>query len=90
DAFALWPHGAHQFVWIANANHFDFADSTGTERRLIPSSTRADVQPLLGAAMLGHFDAHLRTSTGSTSSLSRDSLDMLLQGEIDAVDVLTK
>lgn len=90
DAFALWPHGAHQFVWIANANHFDFADSTGTERRMIPSSTRADVQPLLGAAMLGHFDAHLRTSSGSTRSLSRDSLEMLLQGEIDAVDVLTK
>jgi poly(3-hydroxybutyrate) depolymerase len=90
DAFSLWPRGEHQFVWIANANHLDFTDSTGTDRRMISSPTRADVQPLLLAAILGHFDTHLRSSSESTKPVSKLSLEQHLRGEINAVEVIKK
>lgn len=90
EAFALWPTGANRFVWLQNARHLDFSDSTGTERRAIPSPTREDVQPLVRAATLLFFNAHLKSDPKATSQLTAQALAPYLRGAVKHVEVLTK
>jgi len=90
EAFALWPKGNHRFVWIANANHFDFADSSGSDARGIPSATRADVQPVVRAATRAFLDLHLRSDANAAGRLTAETLRPLLGGSIDRGDVLSK
>lgn len=90
DAFARWPDGDHRFVWLANASHLDFADSTGASRRMQPSPTRAAVQPITKRATLAFFDWHLKGDAPSMATLSVAGLRPLLHGDVDAVEVLAK
>jgi predicted dienelactone hydrolase len=90
DAFALWPKGAHAFVWLSNAAHLDFTDSTGTDRRAQPSPSRADVQPIARAATRAFFDLHLKGDEAARSRLTVAGLSPLLRGVVDRVEVLTK
>jgi len=90
DAFSLWPKGQHAFVWLANAKHVDFTDSTGSERRMLPSNTRDDVQPITRAATLMFLNAHLVSSTQNTAGLSVSALRRYLRGAVESVSVLTK
>jgi predicted dienelactone hydrolase len=90
EAFPLWPRGEHVFLWLANARHLDFADSTGTDRRGLPSPTREDVQPLVRAATLLFFRGHLDGDTEAARQLSVDGLKPYLRGGVNGVDVLTK
>lgn len=90
EAFALWPKGGHAFVWLANAKHLDFTDSTGAQRRELPSRTRDDVQPVTRAATLAFFDAHLKGDAAAAKRLTAEGLKPHLRGSIDAVDVLSK
>ena len=90
DAFALWPEGAHAFVWLANAAHIDFTDSAGTDRHALASPSRADVQPIARAATLAFFDLHLKGDEAARRMLSVDGLKPLLRGVVDRVEVLTK
>lgn len=91
EAFALWPKGPHRFVWIANAKHLDFVDSTGADRKALPSSSRDDVQPITRAATLMFLEAHLKpASTGVVIELSEANLRPYLRGEADKVEVLVK
>ena len=90
EAFALWPQGAHQFIWLANAKHLDFTDSTGAERRATPSPTREDVQPLVRAATLLFFNAHLKADAEAAKQLTADALKPYLRGAMNNVEVLSK
>ncbi len=47
--FELEPVGAKVFVWLANADHLAFSDSTGSRRTNPPSRSRADAQPIARA-----------------------------------------
>jgi polyhydroxybutyrate depolymerase len=90
DAFALWPRGKSQFVWLANAKHLDFTDSTGTDRRELPSATRGDVQPITRAATRAFLDLHLNGKADAAGPLSVEGLKPYLRGPIDKVEVLSK
>lgn len=90
EAFALWPQGAHKFLWLANAKHLDFTDSTGANRRATPSPTRDDVQPLVRAATLLFLNAHLKADKESARQLTADALKHDLRGAVSNVEVLSK
>jgi poly(3-hydroxybutyrate) depolymerase len=90
EAFALWPGNGHFFVWLANAKHIDFPDSTGGSGRGLPSATRDDVQRIARPATLAFFDLHLKHVTATRSPISAAALEPLLAGEIDRVEVLSK
>jgi predicted dienelactone hydrolase len=90
EAFPLWSSGPHKFIWLANAKHLDFTDSMGAERRATPSPTREDVQPLVRAATLLFFNAHLKADTEAARQLSVDALKSYLRGAVTKVEVLSK
>jgi predicted dienelactone hydrolase len=90
EAFALWPRGSHRFVWLANAAHLDFTDSSGIEHRSTPSPTREDVQPVVRAATLSFFDAHLKGLPDAAKQITSDALKPYLRGAVDHVEVQTK
>jgi predicted dienelactone hydrolase len=90
DAFALWPAGAHRFVWLTNARHLDFTDATGAAQTGLPSPTRTHVQPLVRAATLLFFNEHLRNSAGAAGQITKPGLSPYLQGSVSRVEVLSK
>ena len=57
----LSPPGKVTLLWLTNADHNAFSDSTGSNLGKLRSPSRAAVQPLTRAATLLFFDAHLRT-----------------------------
>lgn len=91
-AFSLWPErqGQHRFVWLANAHHLDFTDSTGAKQQGLRSANREDVQPLVRAATLLFFNTHLKADASSTGILTTNGLQMYLRGAIDSVEVRSK
>lgn len=88
DGFALWPNGGHAFVWIADAKHLDFTDSTGTERKAQPSSSRESVQPVAKAATLLFFDQHLKPD--NKTKLTSEALTPYRSGAVTDVKVYFK
>ena len=90
DAFARWPAGPHLFIWLANAKHLDFTDSTGTSRRALPSATRDDVQGVTRAATRAFLDLHLKSDAAAAARLTQAELVPLLHGTIDKVEVMSK
>ncbi len=90
QAFTLWPRGPHRFIWLANARHLDFTDSGDVGRRGLPSPTRADVQPVVRAATLLFFAAHLSGDDGAASRLTAAGLEPFLRNAVDEVEVLAK
>jgi predicted dienelactone hydrolase len=88
DAFKLWPEGANRFIWLTNARHLDFTDSTGSSRRAMSSPTREDVQPIVRAATLLFFNAHLRADSEAAKQLQGDLLKPYLRGVVTNVEVL--
>jgi predicted dienelactone hydrolase len=90
EAFSLWPRGQHRFVWLNQAKHLDFTDSSGADRRTTPSPTREDVQPVTRAVTLLFFNAHLKSNTDAASDLTEDGLQPYLRGAVDHVEVLAK
>jgi predicted dienelactone hydrolase len=90
-SFDRWPaNGRHRFVWLAEANHFDFGDSSGSAVRGIPSRTRADVQPVVRAATLAFLDLHLRGDATAADRLTEAALRPYLRGAVDAVEVRSR
>ena len=90
EAFALWPAGEHRFVWLNNAKHLDFTDSTGAERKATPSPTREDVQPVTRAATLLFFETHLKGDAEAAKKLTKAGIQPYLRGEVDTAEVLFK
>jgi len=88
DGFALWPSGAHAFVWITDAKHLDFTDSSGTERKAQASPSRDDVQPVAKAATLLFLDQHLKPE--NKAKLSSEALNPYLKGAVTDIKVYLK
>ncbi len=88
--FELVPPGGQVFIWLNNADHNAFSDSSGSGRRGLASPSRADAQPLVRAAMLLFLDQHLRGNGSAEASLSTEGLRPLLRGVIDGLEVLRK
>jgi predicted dienelactone hydrolase len=87
EAFALWPVGGHRFLWLEGARHLDFTDSTGTERRAIPSPTRDDVQVMVRAATLLFLDAHLRGDAAAADALRTEALRPYVRGKVAGAEL---
>lgn len=92
QAFELWPASQHQhrFVWLANAHHLDFTDSTGSAQQYRDSPNRSDVQSIVRAATLLFFQAHLKGDAAAATQLTTDGLKPYLHGKIDNVEVRSK
>lgn len=92
NAFSLWPsnHGLNRFVWLANAHHLDFTDSTGAQRQGIRSPNRNDVQKVVRAATLLFFDNHLKPNQIGMHELTTEGLRKYLHGMVDDVEVRSK
>lgn len=92
QSFSLWPEnrGLNKFVWLSNANHLDFTDSTGGEQQGMRSANRDDVQKIVRAASLMFFDLHLRKNNSSMENLTTSGLEKYLHGAIDSVEVRSK
>ncbi|MCB0359019.1 MAG: hypothetical protein KDD44_05270, partial [Bdellovibrionales bacterium] len=58
--FELLPPGQKLFIWLTNADHTAFSDSTGAGRRMLRSESREQVQPIVRAATLLFFEWQLR------------------------------
>ncbi|MFM8980239.1 MAG: alpha/beta hydrolase-fold protein [Planctomycetia bacterium] len=91
EAFALWPAtGSQRLVWLANASHLDFTDSSGTSGRALPSPTRADVQPVTRVATRAFLDLHLKGDASAAAVLTVAGLQPHLRGAVDQVEVLVR
>ena len=89
-AFDLWPKGENVLIWIDRADHFAFSDSSGTDRRMLPSLSRNEVQPLVRAATLLFFNAWLKGDSASVGKLSVPDLKPYLFGADRTFQVLKK
>jgi predicted dienelactone hydrolase len=89
-AFELWPDGDKYLVWLTDADHTAFSDSTGARQPLLPSATRAVVQPLVRAATLLFFNAYLKEDAEARRALSRAGLQPYWRGTADGIEVLSK
>jgi predicted dienelactone hydrolase len=81
--FALLPPGNKIFLWLANADHNGFSDSTGSGKLKLGSKSRDDVQPIVRAATLLFFEAHLRANKEADKALSAETLKPLLHGIVN-------
>ena len=88
--FELVPPGGKVLVWLANADHLAFSDSSGSARSGLPSRSRADAQPIVRAATLLFFEQHLRGSAEAGARLSEAGLAPLARGVVDRIEVLRK
>lgn len=91
-SFALWPEGAGQnkFVWLANAHHLDFTDSTGAKQQGVRSANREDVQPIVRAATLLFFNTHLKGDTSAAGNLTTSGLQKYLRGAVNGAEVRSR
>ena len=89
-AYELWPPGDKYLIWLANADHTAFSDSTGSGRRMLPSSSREDVQPVVRAATLLFFNAYLKGDSSARKALTSAGLKPYLRGSVDTVEVMSK
>jgi len=88
--FELVPPGDKIFLWLSNADHMAFSDSSGSGRRSFPSRSRRDAQPLVRAATLLFFETYLRENPEAGKALSVEALMPLLGGNIDDLELLKK
>jgi predicted dienelactone hydrolase len=90
--FALWPEGNKILLWLANADHTAFSDSTGApgRRAMLPSAARDDAQPVARAATLLFFRAHLRKEEPAMKLLTAEALRPYCRGKVDSLEVLEK
>lgn len=89
-SFQYWPSGDRYLLWISNATHLHFSDSTGSkERRLnLGAKRREDVQKVSRAATLMFLDRYLKKTPGA--KLQEESLRQHMGGIVDKIDLLTK
>jgi predicted dienelactone hydrolase len=92
DSFKLWPEmqGRNIFVWLANAAHLDFTDSTGGEQQGRSSKNRADVQRVVRVAILKFFNQCLRPEASQDPGITTDSLKPYLGGSVNRAEVLRR
>jgi len=89
-AYELWPPGDKYLIWLANADHTAFSDSTGSTRRMLRSNARDDVQPVVRAATLLFFNAYLKRDATAKKLLSAEGLRPYLRGSANSIEVSSK
>lgn len=92
-SFQYWPPRDRYFLWIDNATHLSFSDSTGSKRRHKPAASRRssrheDVQKISRAATLRFFDKYLRMRIGVT--FSEEDLRSHMGGVVDEIELRRK
>jgi predicted dienelactone hydrolase len=92
EAFKLWPEsqGKNVFIWIENASHLDFSDSTGSGQRALRAPHRDEVQRVVRAATLLFLNACLKPTRSREPSLDEESLKPYLGGSVRRVEVRRK
>ena len=92
ESFRLWPtmNQASVFLWLTNAGHLDFTDSTGGESNGMKTANRAQVQKVVRAASLLFFNSCLKKDISANSRLSISGLNPYLSGSINGLQVLRK
>lgn len=91
DGFKLWPKGQNHLVWIEGADHAAFSDSSGASgRRMLPSASRFDIQPVSRAATLLFLNAHLKGDKTALSKLNAKELSKYGRGASKNVQVFEK
>ncbi len=92
--FQYWPEGERYLLWINNANHLSFSDSTGSKSRRenrfteALASRREDVQRVSRAATLLFFDQHLKQLPDT--AFRETDLQKYRRGIADEIELLTK
>jgi predicted dienelactone hydrolase len=84
--FALIPPGDKAFLWLANADHNGFSDSSGAGKMKLNSESRKDVQPVVRAATLLFFETHLRGNKEAGEMLNDRELRRLLRGVVNDLE----
>jgi predicted dienelactone hydrolase len=92
ESFQLWPkhEGKNAFVWITDAAHLDFTDSTGGGEQGRPSSGRPDVQRVVRAATLFFYDQCLQGKETTGTALTEEALKPYWGGAVKWVEVFRK
>jgi predicted dienelactone hydrolase len=92
ESFKLWPPMKDQsvFLWLTDAAHSDFTDSTGGEQSGRSSANRADVQKVVRAASLLFLNSCLKKDSSADALLSVSGLNPYLGGAISSLQVLRK
>ena len=92
ESFKLWPEMEKKnlFIWLANASHLDFTDSTGSDVHGRDSTTRADVQTVVRPAILMFFNQCLKNQKSPSNLISSVTLKPYLGGLVNSVEVLNK
>jgi predicted dienelactone hydrolase len=92
ESFKLWPEmqKSNLFIWLGNASHLDFTDSTGGDVHGRESSARADVQRVVRPATLIFFNNCLKNDNTPNVLITNESLKPYLRGEINSIEVLSK
>jgi predicted dienelactone hydrolase len=92
ESFKFWPEMKKQnmFLWLTNAGHLDFTDSTGGEQHGRESSTRKDVQSIVRAATLLYFNECLKPSQAQENELNQQMLEKYINGEINKLELRKK
>lgn len=89
-SFRYWPSGDRYLLWINNATHLHFSDSTGSKDRQINfnAKRREDVQQISRAATLFFFDKYLKQTPNA--ELRQEDLEPHMRGIVDNIELLTK
>ncbi|MCM0604924.1 MAG: alpha/beta fold hydrolase [Xanthomonadaceae bacterium] len=88
ESFKLWPSlKGNVFLWLNNAAHLDFTDTTGGDSHGISSPSRHNVQTVVRAASLMFFNRCLKGSPSSLMELSNEHLERYLSGAINRIEI---
>lgn len=89
-SFQYWPSGDRYLLWINNATHLHFSDSTGSQMRRfnLGAKIREDVQKVSRAATLLFFDKYLKKIPDA--KLQEKDLRRYIGGIVDEIELLTK
>ncbi|MGB7345857.1 MAG: hypothetical protein WBD20_16695 [Pirellulaceae bacterium] len=93
NSFQYWPKGDRYFLWINNATHLQFSDSTGSKPRRNNALSgigerREDVQKVSRAATLVFLDQYLKKSPDA--KLREADLEKYMGGIVDGIELLSK
>ncbi|MCA9188724.1 MAG: hypothetical protein R3E01_07955 [Pirellulaceae bacterium] len=89
-SIVLWPKGDKYLLWINNADHSAFSDSTGAGRIMLPSRTREDAQVVAREATLQFFRGYLLDDDQARSRLSGEHLSTFCRGRADRIELTRK
>ena len=89
-SFQYWPSGDRYLLWINNASHLHFSDSTGSKERRINlgGKRREDVQKVSRAATLLFLDKYLKKTP--RAEFREQDLRPQLGGIVDEIELLKK